>query len=242
MTSPYNCPDKKCDYLGKDKQDIQRHYTGKHNILKMWVDEFLKQMEEDENGISDQRKMTPHLTFNQMEKIAIEQQAKTIKDVTDFNDENDEVDLSSINSNFDLSKSCLTISKISKTSKSQVSPLETPPSISLIRISKSPGGQPPMTGACAEASSLLVNLSNKANNPSNQTKPTLSFKFPCSECDMSFPTESARKLHLEVCQPYATVTVLAPPSPIDSITIDDDLDPPKKKKRPPPPLIPLQKL
>ncbi|XP_023341404.1 uncharacterized protein LOC111711306 isoform X2 [Eurytemora carolleeae] len=39
---PYLCPIEQCEYNGKDRQDILRHYTGKHNILKMWVDEFLK--------------------------------------------------------------------------------------------------------------------------------------------------------------------------------------------------------
>ena len=32
---PYACPADECEYLGKDKQDILRHYTGKHNILKV---------------------------------------------------------------------------------------------------------------------------------------------------------------------------------------------------------------
>merc|ERR1719334_3017259 len=40
---PYICPDVDCTYLGKDKQDILRHYTGKHNILKMWVDTFIRE-------------------------------------------------------------------------------------------------------------------------------------------------------------------------------------------------------
>ena len=34
-----------CGSMGKDKQGVMRHYTGgggKHNILKMWVDDFMQ--------------------------------------------------------------------------------------------------------------------------------------------------------------------------------------------------------
>ena len=72
-TRPYACPDCDCNYLGKDKQDVLRHYTGKHNILKMWVDSFIK----DQNGGSSpppgaatlQREEL--LTFSEMEGRAI---------------------------------------------------------------------------------------------------------------------------------------------------------------------------
>ena len=39
--SPYVCPAKGCDYNGKDKQGISRHYTGKHGILEKLLQEAL---------------------------------------------------------------------------------------------------------------------------------------------------------------------------------------------------------
>ena len=257
LTSPYTCPNESCEYLGKDKQDIQRHYTGKHNILKMWVDAFLREMSDrpgvgaevdplktdklpNRNGRMRQPGSDSELTFQQMEMIAIKQQNANDVIIEDDDDDNDDgpdearvaVTLAALNSNIDLSNSCLTISKISKVTKSQERQVETPPSISLIRISKSPA--PPSkdsmtnTTTTTAASSLLLSVAAKA--ATSPVKPTLSFKHPCN-CGMSFPTQSAKQLHLEVCQ-FPT-KILSPPSPIH-----DDL-PPKKKKRPPPPLIPL---
>ena len=43
---PYACPAHDCGYMGKDKQDVLRHYTGgggKHNILKMLVVDFIRE-------------------------------------------------------------------------------------------------------------------------------------------------------------------------------------------------------
>ena len=36
---PFLCPD--CHYTGKDRQCVLRHYTGKHNVLDIWTNEFL---------------------------------------------------------------------------------------------------------------------------------------------------------------------------------------------------------
>ena len=36
---PFLCPD--CHYTGKDRQCVLRHYTGKHNVLEIWTNEFL---------------------------------------------------------------------------------------------------------------------------------------------------------------------------------------------------------
>lgn len=36
---PFLCPD--CHYTGKDRQCVMRHYTGKHNVLDIWTNEFL---------------------------------------------------------------------------------------------------------------------------------------------------------------------------------------------------------
>ena len=71
-TRPYACPDPECSYLGKDKQDVLRHYTGKHNILKMWVDAFIK----EQNGGSSPPpaaalQSEELLTFSEMEGRAI---------------------------------------------------------------------------------------------------------------------------------------------------------------------------
>ena len=30
---PYSCPNPECDFTGKDKQALLRHYTGKHKLL-----------------------------------------------------------------------------------------------------------------------------------------------------------------------------------------------------------------
>ena len=70
------CPDPVCGYMGKDKQDIQRHYTGKHSILKMWVDAFLREMagEASRDEVSARARAGRELTFRQMELRAIQQQ------------------------------------------------------------------------------------------------------------------------------------------------------------------------
>ena len=36
---PFLCPD--CHYTGKDRQCVLRHYTGKHNVLEIWTNQFL---------------------------------------------------------------------------------------------------------------------------------------------------------------------------------------------------------
>ena len=97
LISPYICPDNECQYVGKDKQDIQRHYTGKHNILKMWVDEFLREQAEAQylpplvtrgglnTGLGTKRlRPGPELTFRQMEQIAIQQQQDEEEDIKDM--------------------------------------------------------------------------------------------------------------------------------------------------------------
>ena len=38
---PYACPALEGSVVGKDKQDVLRHYTVKHNTLKLWVDEYI---------------------------------------------------------------------------------------------------------------------------------------------------------------------------------------------------------
>ena len=135
--------------------------------------------------------------------------------------------------------------------------METPPSISLIRINKAASSA--VSSVTSSTASLLlqtVAARAAASEPqedledddedelvimasrASPSKPTLSFKHPCPQCDMSFPTESARSLHQEVCQHPQKVTFLSPPSPINA---QDDViqEPVRKKKRPPPPLIPL---
>ena len=267
LISPYICPDNECQYVGKDKQDIQRHYTGKHNILKMWVDEFLREQAEAQylpplvtrgglnTGLGTKRlRPGPELTFRQMEQIAIQQQQDEEDDIIEVEEE--ELPLASIKTEVDLSQSCLTISKISRASRVPDKVMETPPSISLIRINKDASSVATSVSSTT-ASLLLQTVAARAAaskpEPTNlneddcemtmmasrasPSKPTLSFKHPCPQCDMSFPTESARILHQEVCQHPQKVTFLSPPSPLN----DDDViqEPVRKKKRPPPPLIPL---
>lgn len=38
---PYTCPNIECDFTGKDKQALLRHYTGKHGILELYLREAL---------------------------------------------------------------------------------------------------------------------------------------------------------------------------------------------------------
>jgi len=38
---PYTCPAESCEFLGKDKQALLRHYTGKHGVLEKYLREAL---------------------------------------------------------------------------------------------------------------------------------------------------------------------------------------------------------
>lgn len=38
---PYACPNPECDFVGKDKQALLRHYTGKHGVLELYLREAL---------------------------------------------------------------------------------------------------------------------------------------------------------------------------------------------------------
>jgi len=38
---PYSCPNVECEFTGKDKQALLRHYTGKHGILELFLKEEL---------------------------------------------------------------------------------------------------------------------------------------------------------------------------------------------------------
>ena len=42
---PYKCPSEKCGYVGKNKLDVTRHYTGKHDILKKYLSDKLAERE-----------------------------------------------------------------------------------------------------------------------------------------------------------------------------------------------------
>lgn len=124
---PYLCPDADCSYLGKDKQDILRHYTGKHNILKMWVDSFIREqtgrdpekarrplwqtgqvVSQQQEGLTEAREV---LTFREMEGRAIQDQRR-------IRAEDEEEEPSSV----------ITISKVSRLSP----PIS--PNISLLRV------------------------------------------------------------------------------------------------------------
>jgi len=39
---PYSCPNKECEFAGKDKQALLRHYTGKHGVLELFLREALE--------------------------------------------------------------------------------------------------------------------------------------------------------------------------------------------------------
>ena len=249
------CPDPVCGYMGKDKQDIQRHYTGKHSILKMWVDAFLREMagEASRDEASARARAGRELTFRQMELRAIQQQqeleedediAEVVEDTPPSPVERLQLAPPSPVSPVErLASSCVTISKISVAGpRPGDRGLDTPPSISLTRISRAPAPAPAPASALlrtvaarAAASPDLAVTTVTSTVSSSAGRGTLSFKHPCSDCDMSFPTEAARVLHLEVCRGRAA-SVLPPASPPPDT---DTSEPPKKKKRPPPPLIPL---
>lgn len=38
---PYTCPNNECEFSGKDKQALLRHYTGKHGVLELFLREAL---------------------------------------------------------------------------------------------------------------------------------------------------------------------------------------------------------
>merc|ERR1711971_12039 len=40
---PYTCPIAECNYVGKNRQTVLRHYTSKHDILKTLLSEALSQ-------------------------------------------------------------------------------------------------------------------------------------------------------------------------------------------------------
>jgi len=73
-TRPYACPYTSCAYQGRDRQDILRHYTGKHNILKMWVDEFVREQILMDKEAAAALLPSTELTFQEMQLLAIEKQ------------------------------------------------------------------------------------------------------------------------------------------------------------------------
>ena len=60
---PYNCPQNDCVFVGKDKQDVMRHFTCIHDILKKCLNEALgiidQNQTEVENSISDNSLSSP---------------------------------------------------------------------------------------------------------------------------------------------------------------------------------------
>lgn len=40
---PYSCPNKECEFTGKDKQALLRHYTGKHGVLEVYLRDALRE-------------------------------------------------------------------------------------------------------------------------------------------------------------------------------------------------------
>ena len=58
---PFVCPD--CDYTGKDRQCVMRHYTGKHNVLDIWTNELLHAI--NNNALTPNIKyMVENVNFN----------------------------------------------------------------------------------------------------------------------------------------------------------------------------------
>jgi len=168
--SPYSCPDPECQYRGKDKQDVQRHYTGKHNILKMWVDSFLREqaglLTSNLKQQTDQlagRKSEWEMTFQEMELIAIqkEKNRKMRGKKRSFIDE--------IRSEIDLSNSCISISKVSGKSILDSS-VESPPSISLIRIKKDFSVDSRVSSSCPDQSTLSDNHDCRQGPPLKKKK------------------------------------------------------------------------
>ena len=58
---PFVCPD--CEYSGKDRQCVMRHYTGKHNVLDIWTNELLHAI--NNNALTPNIKyMVENVNFN----------------------------------------------------------------------------------------------------------------------------------------------------------------------------------
>ena len=264
---PYACPAHDCGYMGKDKQDVLRHYTGKHNILKMWVDDFIR--EQSGAAQAAPRVAGPAraevLTFSEMEHMAI----VTAKAPSP----GPEVALLTQQGQ----KTAFTISKVPRLDSpgsSGHTPVSAPSSISLIRLSRPPPACAPLTSPPPTDTALPPpHLSKHRPVPvscrfCSRDFPTVPLwkdhclqehlglelgpwqeeegedKPSCPSCRMAFPSPQALGLHMEVCQERVGAAV----GDIEEISIKEETicleeeqpGPAKKKaRRPPPALIPI---
>ena len=209
----------------------------------MWADSFLRQQEgllASSSSQQNKRKTSGlggtrsewEMSFREMELVAIQQEENRTR-AGDGQKPDIEVD---------ISNSSLSISKISHLETTLAPVIETPPSISLIRIQNKASA--PKGDLTSPASILLQSLAQKSPFAIVQSKLRwdwydnsfkisllmlfiyFSVKHSCKECGMIFPTEEKKRLHSEVCEDPAKIEIVT-------------LEPPKKKRRPPPALIPL---
>jgi len=68
---PYQCPHPSCEFTGKDKQALLRHYTGKHGVLEIYLREALAEKGIQYN-ISDSAKRKSMSSQSQSERKAKE--------------------------------------------------------------------------------------------------------------------------------------------------------------------------
>ena len=179
---PYDCPGLECSYQGKDKQDVLRHYTGKHNILKKWVDDFIREQSGDtpetprstwvSNRQADEvpgdNPSGEGLTFREMEGRAIacqpvvqEPRCREIRKPAEPPSVSpDVIEVSKVVLTHKGQQTSFTISKVPRDG---VEPSPPPPttssSISLIRLTKPPVTTPPI------ASSLLLTMAKSSPTP-----------------------------------------------------------------------------
>eukprot|EP00088_Acartia_fossae_P039342 TRINITY_DN4095_c0_g1_i10.p1 TRINITY_DN4095_c0_g1~~TRINITY_DN4095_c0_g1_i10.p1 ORF type:complete len:472 (-),score=175.36 TRINITY_DN4095_c0_g1_i10:298-1713(-) len=85
---PYTCPNPDCDFTGKDKQALLRHYTGKHGVLELYLREALaekgiqynisdsakrKSMSQSERKAKEARLSPPQLHIQQQQQTQLQQ-------------------------------------------------------------------------------------------------------------------------------------------------------------------------
>jgi len=68
---PYQCPHPSCEFTGKDKQALLRHYTGKHGVLEIYLREALAEKGIQYN-ISDSAKRKSMSSHSQSDRKAKE--------------------------------------------------------------------------------------------------------------------------------------------------------------------------
>lgn len=249
---PYLCPDfpSGCDYSGKDKQTVMRHYTGKHNIFELWVSEFI-------NDIKNPLVCREDLVqVHRIENVDLEaKRSSSICTVRFTNGSLKRVPLNSVRGIAPPDTSTR------KATPNQVNLLKRPPGgdddgrATRIRCSFCPDLQVfDSEVAWKTHCSLKHGVSNDASqqvtvSPRKIKSPVADISVKCPGCLETFTCDDTLKVHWPDCE-GTPESILGDVKPMTSIPVDALVDientpemPPKKKlKRPPPALIPIDKM